>query len=114
MRLPMAPIPMKPRRGLDCWLSVVIVIVTPPRSGSCAGKECLDCCEFPGAEAELSRPGQATHLFGTPRADNGTGHGGIAQHPGDRHFARRAPVLVTDGPQQSHESQVAGYLRLAQ
>src|SRR2546430_13772072 len=102
----MAPIPMKPRRGLDCWLSVVIVLVTPSQSGSCAGKECLDCSKFTGAEAEPGRPGQAIHLLGPPRADNGTSHGGSSQHPADRPLPPPAPARGAHSPPHAPQAPV--------
>src|SRR4051812_8165018 len=94
-------------------MRVVFPWCTDPHLRTLPGKECLNFIEFPGPKVKASGPGHAPYLAGSPRADNGAGYGQVAHHPGDSHLARRAPVTVADGPQQAHQLQVVGELRLA-
>src|SRR5205823_14694046 len=51
---------------------------------------------FSIAQPQLARTHHAIRLTRVPRANNRSGHGGVAQRPRDCDFSRRTPMPIPD------------------
>src|SRR5450631_2279554 len=71
-----------------------------------------DFLNFIRTKVDVGGSRDAADLVGAADADDGAGHGGIRQSPGDGDFARRRATALSDGSQRLDQSQVAGEQRL--
>ena len=65
-----------------------------------------DLLNFVRGEVHVGGSGDAADLVGAADADDGAGHGGIRQSPGDGDFARRCATALADGSERLDQAQV--------
>src|SRR6266849_1609675 len=69
-------------------------------------EEIFDLVYFLIAEAQVARAHDSFRLLGVAGPDDGSGHGGMVERPGNCHFADRTIVAFGYRPQERDQPQV--------
>ena len=85
-------------------MSEFSVVEFPLRRG--LNEEIFDLVHFFIAEAQVARAHDSFGLLGVAGPDDGSGHGGMVERPGNCHFADRTIVAFGYRPQERYQRQV--------